>query len=280
VTDRVFIIGAGKVGRGLTRAFRASGVTVIGLHARRPHDEASSSGDYPPTIADANVILIAVRDAEIDGVCRTLAELARVHPSHIAHGAAILHTSGTADPPTFPQLRALGLNPGTFHPLVPFATPERGAQLLKDAWVGIEGDPNACAAARRLAAAVGARTMNIPASQKALYHAAAVMASNFPIVLAGLASRLLTNAGVVERTADQVIQSLMRAAITNLDYGTPAEVLTGPVVRNDTTTIETHQRALQQDPDALAAYKALTQAARTLRKAGVERPRHKGVAEP
>jgi predicted short-subunit dehydrogenase-like oxidoreductase (DUF2520 family) len=280
VTDRVFIIGAGKVGRGLSRAFRASGVTVIGLHARRPHDEATSSGEYPLTLTDANVILIAVRDAEIDNACRTLVDLERAHPGRIAHGTAILHTSGTTDPSPFPQLHALGLHTGTFHPLVPFATPERGAQLLKDAWIGIDGDPTACAAARRLAAAVGARTVNIPPSKKALYHAAAVIASNFPIVLAGTASRLLTNAGVPERTADQIVQSLMHAAIANLDHGSPSEVLTGPVVRNDTATIQAHQRALQSDPDALSVYNALTQGARVLWGDGGDIHGRKSIREP
>ena len=265
MSDRVFIIGAGKVGRGLSRAFRASGVTVVGLHARRPLDEATSSGAYPPTLADANIICICVRDAEIDGICQSLAELEQATPGRIAHGAVVLHTSGTVEPAAFATLRTLGFNTGTFHPLIPFATAERGMQLLKGAWVGISGDANACAASRRLAAAIGARTVNIPVSQKALYHAAAVMASNFPIVLAGVASRVLTEAGVVERTAEQVVQSLMRAAVANLDYGSPAEVLTGPVVRNDTATIEAHQRALQGDSDALALYNTLTQAARALK---------------
>lgn len=264
MSDRVFVIGAGRVGRGFSRAFRASGGTIVGLHARHANEETTSSGEYPPSMSDANVILIAVRDAEIDGVCRALADLQRTCPGRIAHGTVVLHTSGTVDPPAFIALRKLGIDAGTFHPLIPFATPERGAQLLHNAWVGIDGDANARAAARRLAAAVGARTVNIPTGQKSLYHAAAVMASNFPIVLAAIAGRLLTNAGVEAQTAAQVVYSLMHSAVGNLVHGSPREVLTGPATRGDTATIAEHLRALHDDPEAAAVYDLLIQAAQRI----------------
>lgn len=261
MSDRVFVIGAGKVGRGLSRAFRASGTTVVGLHARRPHEEATSVGDYPATLSDANVIIIAVRDSEIDGVCAGLAQLAGRDTHRVAHGTVILHTSGTVDPQGFQALRRLGFACGTFHPLVPFATPERGAQLVREAWVGIDGDATACAASRRLAAALGARTVNIPPGAKGIYHAAAVMASNFPIVLAGIASQLLARTGIAERSAEQVVQSLMSAAVENLAHGSPAAVLTGPVARGDMATVRAHLQALRGDPTASAVYELLSRAA-------------------
>jgi predicted short-subunit dehydrogenase-like oxidoreductase (DUF2520 family) len=264
MSDRVFVIGAGNVGRGLSRAFRASGIVVTGLHARRAQEEATSVGDYPTTLNDANVIIIAVRDSEIDGVCGDLATLASHDPHRLAHGTVVLHTSGTVDPAGFQRLRALGFSCGTWHPLVPFATPERGAQLVRDAWVGIDGDATACAASRRLAAALGARTVNIPPGAKGVYHAAAVIASNFPVVLAGIASQLLANAGIAERSAEQVVYSLMRAAVGNLEHGAPADVLTGPVVRGDVATVQSHLHALRGDVTALSVYDALSRAATSL----------------
>jgi len=264
MSDRVFVIGVGKVGRGLSRAFRASGTIVVGLHARRAHEEATSVGEYPATLSDANVVIIAVGDPEIDTVCASLAELARRNPHRIARGTVIVHTSGTAEPSGFQALRQLGFPCGTFHPLVPFATPERGAQLVREAWVGIDGDATACAASRRLAAALGARTVNIPPGAKKIYHAAAVMASNFPVVLAGIASQLLANAGIAERSAEQVVHSLMSAAVENLAHGSPAAVLTGPVVRGDMTTVHAHLQALRGDATAQAVYDVLSKAAAAL----------------
>lgn len=264
MSERIFIIGAGKVGRGLAYAFRSAGLQVLGVHARTPRDGATTSGEYPRVMSEANVIILAVSDSELNAACHTLALVGREKGSPMTHGTIVLHTSGTVTPPALEELRSAGSPAGTFHPLAPFSTAERGAAALHDGWVGIDGDPTACAAARRLAAAIGARTMNIPTNGKALYHAAAVMASNFPVVLAALAARILTHAGVEERTAEQVVQRLMAGAVSNLEHGSPRNVLTGPAARGDAEGIAAHRAALRDDPESLAVYDALTRAAARL----------------
>jgi predicted short-subunit dehydrogenase-like oxidoreductase (DUF2520 family) len=264
VSERVFIIGAGKVGRGLAQAFRSAGLQVLGVHARTARDGASTSGAYPKTMSEANVVILAVTDSSLDDACHSLAAAARGRAPALTRGTVILHTSGSVAPPALDELRAAGSPCGTFHPLAPFSTAERGATVLRDGWVGIDGDPTACAAARRLAAAIGARTVNIPPNGKAMYHAAAVIASNFPIVLAALAARLLAHAGVEERAAEQVVQRLMAAAVANLEFGSPRAVLTGPAVRGDAEAIAGHRAALSYDPELLAVYDVLTRAAAAL----------------
>lgn len=261
MSDRLFIIGAGKVGRGLATAFRAAGVQVLGIHARTAREGATSSGQLPNTIGEASVVIVAVTDAAIDEVFHQIATFVRSGRGALAHGTVVLHTSGTSTPAALGELRALGLPCGTFHPLVPFASAERGAALLHEGWVGIDGDATACAASRRLAAVLGARTLNIPTGNKAAYHAAAVLASNFPVVLAALAARVLTRAGVEERTAEQVVHRLMSAAVENLEHGSPAAVLTGPAARNDIETLALHRDALRGDPELSEVYDALTRAA-------------------
>jgi predicted short-subunit dehydrogenase-like oxidoreductase (DUF2520 family) len=264
VSERVFFIGAGNVGRGLAHAFRAAGLQVLGVHARTPREGATTSGSYPAVMSEANVVIIAVSDNALNDVCHTLAALAKEKGSALTHGTIVLHTSGTVTPPALDELRAAGSPCGTFHPLAPFSTAERGAAALHDGWVGIDGDPTACAAARRLAAAIGARTVNIPVRGKARYHAAAVMASNFPVVLAGIAARLLAESGMEERAAEQVVQRLMAGAVSNLEHGSARSVLTGPAARGDAEAISSHRAALHNDPDALSVYDALTRAAASL----------------
>lgn len=264
MSERIFVIGAGKVGCGLAHAFRSAGLRVLGVHARTPRDGASTSGAYPKAMSEANVVIIAVTDNSLNEVCHALAVAARARNSPLTHGTVMLHTSGSVTPPALDELRAAGSPCGTFHPLAPFSTAERGATVLRDGWVGIDGDPIACAAARRLAAAIGARTVNIPPNGKTMYHAAAVMASNFPIVLAALATRLLAHAGVEERAAEQVVQRLMSAAVANLEFGSAHAVLTGPAVRGDAEAIAAHRAVLRYDPELLAVYDALTRAAATL----------------
>lgn len=259
MTERVFQIGAGQVGRGMNRAFFSSGTRVIALHGRRPSPGATSYGTIPESIGDANVILVSVRDAQLEGVIGQLVDLARA--GRLERGAAILHTSPIAEPESLGGLEPLGFPAGTFHPLITFANPEFAAGLLRGGWIGIDGGATARSAARRLAAGIGARTLDIPPGKKAAYHAAAVMGSNFPAVLASVAGHLLQSLGVTEASASHAIASLMAGAMANLADARADEVTGGPVARGDAITLGKHIKGLKSAPSALAVYRALSIAA-------------------
>lgn len=275
MTERIQIIGGGHVGRGLYRAFRNSGVELLGLHGRHASAFITSWGALPDSISNANTIIIAVQDDQIDDALEQLiTERRSGSRSRIASGTVIVHTSGAVEPELMPQLSDDGLSGGTFHPLVPFANPERAPDLLKRAWIGIDGDDQAKATSRRLAGHLGARTLEIPAGGKSVYHAAAVMSSNFPVVLAAYAARMLEGLGIPERSAHQAVHSLMEGALVNLAEKQPHEVLTGPISRGDADTVLRHLAALRGDPDARALYKRLSLAALSVaERQGVDRSR-------
>ncbi|NUR19857.1 MAG: DUF2520 domain-containing protein [Gemmatimonadaceae bacterium] len=257
MSDRVFILGAGRAGRGLSRALRASGVAVVGLHGRRANGGAEkiTAGPLPDAVRRAKVVIVAVRDSQLGDALREL------ESAGLATGAVVLHASGSAEPPELDALRRAGHPAGTFHPLVPIADPARAAELFRGAFVGLDGDANASAAGERLAGALGARTLRIPRGEKAAYHAAAVIASNFPTVLAALAARLLVGLGVGEGDAWDAIRALMRGAVANLDSDTPARALTGPIARGDADTVRRHLAALGEQPEMLALYRGLSRIA-------------------
>jgi predicted short-subunit dehydrogenase-like oxidoreductase (DUF2520 family) len=260
VTERVLIVGAGSVGRGLYRAFRSSGIEVLGLHGRRASAYTTSSGPLPVALGDANTVVVAVRDEQIDEAVGQLINSASGRFG-ISSGTVIVHTSGGAEPELIPRLGEWGLTGGTFHPMIPFANSERVPDLLKHAWIGIDGDDTARATSRRLAGHVGARTLDIPPGGKSVYHAAAVMSSNFPVVLASIAGDLLMSLGVPERSAYHAVHGLMDGAVENLADASPAEVLTGPIVRGETATVVRHLAALRVDAEAKAVYKRMSLAA-------------------
>lgn len=267
MSDRIFILGAGRAGRGLARALRASGAEVVGLHGTRVSrgDETITAGAFPPSLGKATAVLVTVRDGQLDRALRQLAD------ASLADGAVVLHASGSVDPPALAALRARGHPAGTFHPLVPLVDPMRAPALLRGAWVGIDGDPEAVAAARRVATRIDANVIDIPLGEKARYHAAAVFAANFPTVLASIASRLLQCAGVEQQSGWQALLVLMSAAVRNMRERDPTDALTGPVIRGDAATVASHLSALQGDPDALAAYRVLSRAAADLaEKAGTD----------
>jgi predicted short-subunit dehydrogenase-like oxidoreductase (DUF2520 family) len=262
VSERVFIVGAGQVGKGLFRAFRAAGVDVLGLHSRRPTALATSSGHLPATIAEANAVIVAVRDDQLDDALAEVVDATTASGRRrVASGAVIVHTSGGAEPELLSRLGDMQLSGGTFHPLIPFANPERAPELLRKGWIGIDGDDPARATSRRLAGHLGARTLDIPAGMKPIYHAAAVISSNFPVVLEAVASRLMTDVGIPERSAEQAVHSLIEAAISNTAGARAEDVLTGPVVRGDADIVHRHLQALRHDPDARALYRRLSFAA-------------------
>ena len=263
MTGGVFILGAGRAGRGLSRALRASGVKVIGLHGRRAERDPDTvtGGALPATISSAEVVLVAVRDGQLDEALGELAAAA------LAAGTVALHVSGSAEP-SLTALRAAGHPCGTFHPLVPLADPARAPELLRGAWIGTDGDAGAVAVAEELAATLGAHTLRIPTGEKAAYHAAAVIASNFPTVLAAVAAQLMAKIGIDERDAWGAIRALMRGAVTNLDTELPARALTGPIARGDAGTVEKHLAALSSEPGVRALYATLSVAAVELARQG------------
>lgn len=256
----------------MVRALRASGVEIAGLHGTRAEaggaDGEITAGVLPRSLRQADVVLVTVRDAQLEGA---LDELAAAPP---AAGTVVLHASGSQDPGGLGPLRASGHPAGTFHPLVPLADPAQAARRLRGAWIGVDGDPPAVAAARELADALGARVLPIPAGEKPRYHAAAVFAANFPTVLAATAVRLLEESGVSSPEATDAVTSLMAAAAENLRGGSAAQMLTGPVARGDVETVVRHLDALRGDASAQAVYRVLTRVAVVLaRDSGVEHER-------
>lgn len=267
MTERVFIIGPGHVGRGLFRAFRASGVEVVGLHGKRPSGVATSTGNIPADAARANVVIVCVRDPQLDDAIAEVSGAAA--DGRIARGTVVLHTSAIAEPGGLRALNASGFPGGTFHPLAPFTDPEISADLLRKGWIGIDGENAAKNASRRLAGHLGARTLEIPPGKKPAYHAAAVIASNFPVVLASVAGRLLHELGVPDASAYQAVESLMSGALANMKQTLPDDALTGPVMRGDADTVGKHLRALD-GREAFEVYRSLSVAA-------VEIAKHRGV---
>ncbi len=259
MSERVFIIGPGHVGRGLSRAFRASEVELIGLHGKRPSGVATSTGALPSELARANVVIVCVRDPQLDETIEEVIVAAR--DGRVARGTAVLHTSAIAEPAGLRTLSEGGFPGGTFHPLVPFSDPEVSAELLRKGWIGIDGDNAAKNASRRLAGHIGARTLDIPPGKKPAYHAAAVISSNFPVVLASVAGHLLHDIGVPDASAYQAVESLMSGALANMKQALPDDALTGPIVRGDAETVGKHLRALQGHAGALEVYRALSAAA-------------------
>ena len=242
VMEPVVVIGAGRAGRALAAALHTVGVSSALLDRTQVVEQwgATVFASRADAVARAALILVAVRDGQLDAALDALRE-----PGVMRDDAVVLQLSGSAEPAARERLTQIGVSYGTFHPLLPLLDPEVARQRLQGAVIGVEGDAPAHAAAMQLATRLGATTIAIPRADRAAYHAAAVIASNFPVTLAALAEGLLSRIGVDSAAAHRAVRALMAASVENL-AGAPRalDALTGPIVRHDAATVRAHTNAL------------------------------------
>jgi predicted short-subunit dehydrogenase-like oxidoreductase (DUF2520 family) len=228
---RLAIVGRGRVGTALAGALRRAAYEVSGPLGRG----ADGSG--------ADAVLLCVPDAEIAGAA------ASVRP-----GPLVGHCSGATGLGVLTPHEAFSL-----HPLMTVTA--QGADF-GGAGAAIAGStPRALDLAASLARALGMRAVEVAEADRAAYHAAASIASNFLITLEAAAERVAGAAGV-ER--EQLVP-LVRATVENWARLGPERALTGPVARGDEATIE-RQRAAVEDvaPDLVGLFDELVSATRRL----------------
>jgi predicted short-subunit dehydrogenase-like oxidoreductase (DUF2520 family) len=254
------LIGPGRAGVGLALALARAGYSVS-LHGRTkkslPKPLTLTVGDdakAPPWIGAVDVVILAVRDDAITPLAMALAKARAIAERHV-----VLHLSGVqgqeALGPLVPTRAALG----SFHPLQTIVEPERAPERLKGAWAAVEGMPRAIEASERIATDLGMHPFRIATKSKAIYHAGAVFASNYLVVVEAVAQRLLRHAGLSDADAWAALRPLVEGTLENLSRHEPREALTGPVVRGDTDTIARHLQSLAVDDAKL--YRALGRAA-------------------
>ncbi|HDJ27978.1 MAG TPA: DUF2520 domain-containing protein [Proteobacteria bacterium] len=138
------------------------------------------------------------------------------------------------------------------------ADPAAALRVLPGSYFCFEGDEAAYPLAGRLVAALEGRMLRIAATDKPLYHAAAVVASNFFIALESLAISMLEQVGIGEEDAREMLLPLIRGSLENLALKGPVDALTGPIVRGDHQTIAGHLQVLEQKmPIQVEMYKFL-----------------------
>jgi predicted short-subunit dehydrogenase-like oxidoreductase (DUF2520 family) len=121
--------------------------------------------------------------------------------------------------------------------------------------------PRALAIAHELAARLGMRATTVADEDRAAYHAAASIASNFLTTLEGAAERLAATAGVDR----ELLAPLVRASVENWVRLGAERALTGPIARGDEVTVERQRAAIgERTPDLVPMYDALVEATRAL----------------
>lgn len=262
----VSIVGSGRLGTALAKALANSHYQIEAVLARRiAHARQAAaligsatlalSEDGLETLPHSKIIMVTVPDGEI---LRTAERIAALEAS--ARGRTVLHTSGAlAASEVLAPLASAGFATGSIHPLVSISEPRSGAEKLRGAFYCVEGDVAAKRVARALVKDLQGHSFHIDSESKPLYHAAAVMASGHVTALVALATEMLVQCGLDQKTARRVLLPLLESTVANLSISEPATALTGTFARGDLDTVKRHLKALSTKglSEALAAYKLL-----------------------
>jgi predicted short-subunit dehydrogenase-like oxidoreductase (DUF2520 family) len=229
---RVFILGSGKVGRGLARGLRKAGWSVVLRSAR---------AGLPQRAITADLLILAVRD----GTLGTIAE-ALVAQRLVGHKTACVHVSGALGPEPIAALRATSAGVAQMHPMISFADPSVLPTLTRGN-LHIQGDPVAVRRARAVARALGMTARTIRDLDLVAYHAAAGLVANGAAALAAVGASLLARAGVSPTDAPRLLGPLLRSVADNVETLGFPRALTGPVRRGDAGAVKRHLSLLQRE---------------------------------
>lgn len=223
MTRSIAIVGPGRLGKSLACSLRLAGYEVSGPHGR------GFTGD------GSRLTLLCVPDGSI-------AEAAAL----VSDGSTLGHTSGATPVSVLGDRPAFGL-----HPLMTFPGDE---VELEGAWCAVSGTgEDELRFAIEIAEATGMKPFELREEDRAAYHAAASMASNFLVSLQAEASALAAEAGV---PAEALIP-LVQATVANLAKVGPEKALTGPIVRGDRATVARQRAAVEESsPESLELFDA------------------------
>jgi predicted short-subunit dehydrogenase-like oxidoreductase (DUF2520 family) len=232
---RLVVVGAGRLGRAIASSLSRAGLDVLGPLGREAAGTAAFAG--------CDAVLLCVPDGEI-----------RAAAAAVGPGPLVGHCSGATGLEPLAPHEAFSL-----HPLMTFTA--AGGEFA-GAGAAVDGSTaRALRFAVTIARALGAEPVRVAPEDRAAYHAAASIASNFLVTLEAAAERLAATAGVERR----LLVPLVRASVENWAAVGGERALTGPVARGDEATVAVQRQAVDERlPELTPLFDALALATREL----------------
>lgn len=251
-------IGAGRVGFTLGRYFYEKKLKLSGYYSKS-FSSACQAADFTSsksykTIKElakvSQLIFITVPDSDIYDVYLQLKQ-------YDLTDKILCHCSGALSAEVFEGIESLGAYGYSLHPA--FAVSDRlgSYREISKAFFTVEGSSEKIVVIEELFKRLGNPFQIIRAENKCKYHTALAMSSNLVIALYHIALGLFEECGFSDFTAQQVIMPLFLNNAESVCAKGCAAALTGPVDRNDVSTIEKHLSVLS-DHSVSELYKLLS----------------------
>lgn len=256
---KVTIIGAGNLAGHLARALERAEVAVNEIYARDIRKAAVLADDLYAALAvnsldftrsKSGVFFLCVSDDALESVASQLL---------LPDGAVLAHTSGARPLSVLDGATSLyhgnRVDCGVFYPLQTFT---RGVPLDFDRIpILVESeDKTALSLLTGLAKRLSGKVLRVNSRERLVYHVSAVFSCNFTNHLWALSKEILES----EHLDFELLKPLIAETVKKMmQAGHPADVQTGPAMRQDTRTIRTHLDFLQDDDDLIRVYSTLTE---------------------
>ena len=235
------VVGRGRVGGSIAMAAKRAGIDVV-----------TAGRDDLGDVGAADAALLCVPDSEIENAAIALAQA----PANLR---LVGHTSGATGLAALDAVTAGGAAVFSLHPLQ--TIPDAGAEFTGCPCAIAGSDADALAFARAVAERLEMVPFEIRDADRATYHAAAAMASNFLVALEESAAGLL--AQLTPDARELLAPLVLRTAANWSERGSAA--LTGPIARGDEATVERHLEALRERaPELVPMYEALAERTRQI----------------
>ena len=258
---KVAVIGAGKVGTAIASALSSAGYRLVGVSDRNPDTRHSIASlldvepytDSPEAARSADIVLITTPDGAIEEKCR------EISASIDVRGKKFIHMSGALSLDALAAAARGGADILCVHPLQTFADLTGALEALPGSTFGVTCDRSLEGWANGFVSDIGGRLLLVEDSDKASYHAAAVMACNLMTMVQHGAQSICGELGFTDSEAREAFMPLVRATVENIARLGPTDALTGPLARGDIGTIKAHLQALDRvDPELSYMYRAVS----------------------
>jgi predicted short-subunit dehydrogenase-like oxidoreductase (DUF2520 family) len=251
VSPKITIVGAGRVATHLAKRLKTKGLQVSQVVNRSAEHAAGLAkilgtqwtDQWHEINPETDWLILAVRDDAVQEVASNIAPYLK--------NALVTHTSG-ATPGHI--LSASFDRFGVFYPLQSFSA-ERQPGWSKIPFCVDANSAEDVLFLKKMAKVIGNLVYQVNDSQRAVLHVAAVFANNFANHCFSVAEKILDEADL----PFEMLQPLMEETIAKAIQDSPARMQTGPAVRGDRETLESHIRLLANHPAWQQMYQLISE---------------------
>lgn len=240
-------IGAGKVGVSLARYFIEGGLGVSGF-CSRSRESAEEAAHFTGTkvfdgietlVKECDVIFITVPDGSINQIWQQIR-------NYEIKGKYICHCSGAlSSQDAFDGIVYTGAYGYSIHPLFAVSDKFNAYREFEDVFFVAEGDgPNDII---KMLRSLGNPLHIIESQHKTAYHLAAATASNLVCGLIDQSIEIMQMCGFEENEAIRALGPILMGNMAHIADRGPVASLTGPVERNDITTVRKHMDCMTDE---------------------------------